>query len=62
MSYSPFSTGFNAVSNNVCAFISMRQTEPACFNAQFDEATQSCALFNGFEHVKNLVMLTKQLL
>ncbi|KAH3729999.1 hypothetical protein DPMN_055978 [Dreissena polymorpha] len=31
-----------------CAISCLRQ--PACVTAQFDKATQSCALFNAYEH------------
>ncbi|KAH3701392.1 hypothetical protein DPMN_076378 [Dreissena polymorpha] len=50
MSNPPVSTVFEVDSSIVCALICLRQTEPACVAAQFDQATKSCALFNGFEH------------
>ncbi|KAH3754443.1 hypothetical protein DPMN_189117 [Dreissena polymorpha] len=50
MSNPPISTVFKVVSNTVCAFVCLRQTEPECLTAQFDQATSRCALLNGFEH------------
>ncbi|XP_052214588.1 uncharacterized protein LOC127833398 [Dreissena polymorpha] len=53
MSNHPISTVFNVLSNIECVFVCLRQTEPACLTSQFDQATQSCKLFGGFEHIKN---------
>ncbi|KAH3754595.1 hypothetical protein DPMN_189273 [Dreissena polymorpha] len=50
MSNLTISTVFDVLSNAVCAFVCLRQTEPECVTAQFDQAASRCALINGFEH------------
>ncbi|KAH3875744.1 hypothetical protein DPMN_039020 [Dreissena polymorpha] len=50
MSIPPVRTDFNVKNVIMCTSICLRQTEPACLAAQFYQATESCTLFNGFEH------------
>ncbi|KAH3875735.1 hypothetical protein DPMN_039011 [Dreissena polymorpha] len=50
MSNPPVRTYFNVKTVIMCTSICLRQTEPACLAAQFYQATESCTLFNGFEH------------
>ncbi|KAH3748350.1 hypothetical protein DPMN_182793 [Dreissena polymorpha] len=50
MSNPPVSTVFEVNSKTMCALICLRLTEPACVVSQFDQATQTCAMFNSFEH------------
>ncbi|KAH3868955.1 hypothetical protein DPMN_032110 [Dreissena polymorpha] len=49
----PVITVFKVVSDIVCATICLRQTEPECMTAQFDQATHICTLFNGYKHTKD---------